>query len=141
MVDNDCIFCKIANGEIPSYTLYEDDKFRVIMDIGPASKGHAILLPKEHFENIFSLSDDYAGHALIVAKKVASAMQKVSNCDGFNILQNNGELAGQTVFHFHIHLIPRYNNDTVNIKWNPGSVNEDEAKSFASEVQKFCARS
>ena len=115
MIDEKCIFCKIANGEIPSYTLYEDDMFKVIFDLSPVTKGHALLIPKNHYRNIFELDDACAEKALLTAKKVSIAMKKVLNCDGFNLLQNNEEIAGQTIFHFHIHLIPRYNNDGVNL--------------------------
>ena len=121
-MDN-CIFCKIANGEIPAATLYEDEDFRVILDLGPASKGHALILPKAHAANIYELSDDMAAKAMVLAKKMASAMTEALKCDGFNIVQNNGECAGQTVFHFHMHLIPRYNGDTVGITWKPGELN------------------
>ena len=110
-----CIFCKIANGEIPAATLYEDENFRVILDLGPASKGHALILPKSHAANIYELSDEMAAKAMILAKKMATAMTAALKCDGFNIVQNNGECAGQTVFHFHMHLIPRYKGDQVGI--------------------------
>ena len=89
-MDN-CIFCKIANGEIPAATLYEDEDFRVILDLGPASKGHALILPKAHAANIYELSDDMAAKAMVLAKKMASAMTEALKCDGFNIVQNNGE--------------------------------------------------
>ena len=114
MGDN-CIFCKIANGEIPSKTLYEDDMFRVIMDISPASKGHSLILPKKHFANIYELDNETACETFVLAKRMATVMTKALDCDGFNILQNNGEAAGQTVFHFHTHLIPRYKDDSVGL--------------------------
>lgn len=114
-MDNNCIFCRIANGEIPTKTLYEDDMFRVIMDNSPASKGHALILPKKHFANIYELDNNTASEALVLAKRMASVMTEALGCTGFNILQNNGEAAGQTVFHFHIHLIPRYENDGVGL--------------------------
>ena len=117
-----CIFCKIANGEIPAATLYEDENFRVILDLGPASKGHALILPKSHAANIYELSDEMAAKAMILAKKMATAMTAALKCDGFNIVQNNGECAGQTVFHFHMHLIPRYKGDQVGITWHPGEI-------------------
>ena len=110
---SDCIFCKIANGEIPSATLYEDEDFRVILDLGPASKGHALILPKAHAANIYEISDDMAAKAMILAKKMATKMTEALKCDGFNIVQNNGAPAGQTVFHFHMHLITRYEGDQV----------------------------
>ena len=121
MKDCNCIFCKIANGEIPSATLYEDPDFRVILDLNPASKGHALVLPKEHYANVFELPEDLAGKAFVVAKKVASRLSEGLGAIGFNIVQNNGEPAGQTVFHFHIHLIPRYEGDTVHVGWKPGT--------------------
>ena len=104
-MDNNCIFCKIAAGEIPSSTVYEDGEFRVIMDMSPAAKGHCIILPKEHAANIFELSEETAGKIFAVAKKVATAMKEELGCEGINVLQNNGEAAGQTVFHVHMHLI------------------------------------
>lgn len=122
---SECIFCKIANGEIPSATLYEDDKFRVILDLGPASKGHALILPKIHAANIFEMPEDLAGEAFILAKRMAEKLTKALECDGFNIVQNNGECAGQTVFHFHMHLIPRYQNDNVHLLWKPGTLTEE----------------
>lgn len=123
-MDN-CIFCKIANGEIPSATLYEDEEFRVILDLGPATKGHALILPKTHAANIYEISEDMAAKAMILAKKMATKMTKTLNCDGFNIVQNNGEPAGQTVFHFHMHLIPRYKGDEAGITWNSGTLTDD----------------
>src|SRR5699024_2631923 len=111
MRDKDCLFCKIAAGEIPSATVYEDEDFRVILDLGPATKGHALVLPKEHWANLFELPDEVAQKGILVAKKVAGKLRDALGCDGFNIVQNNGTAAGQTVFHFHIHLIPRYEND------------------------------
>ena len=132
---SDCIFCKIANGEIPSATLYEDEDFRVILDLGPASKGHA--LPKAHAANIYEISDDMAAKAMILAKKMATKMTEALKCDGFNIVQNNGEPAGQTVFHFHMHLIPRYEGDQVGITWKPGTLT-DEVKNEILEKLKSC---
>lgn len=125
MKNENCIFCKIAAGEIPSTTIYEDDDFRVILDIEPASKGHALILPKEHYANLYELPEELAAKALVVAKKVVSEMKEIVGCDGYNVLQNNGEAAGQTVFHFHIHLIPRYKEDGVTITWNQGTVPEE----------------
>ena len=135
MSDNNCIFCKIANGEIPSKTLYEDERFRVILDISPASKGHAIILVKQHAANIFELVEEDAAAIYVVAKKVATAMKKVLNCDGINILQNNGEVAGQTVFHLHMHIIPRYEGDQVKIKWTPGTENEVLSQALIEEIK------
>ncbi|RDU25082.1 HIT family protein [Anaerosacchariphilus polymeriproducens] len=127
MKDCNCIFCKIANGEIPTKALYEDEKFIVILDRGPASRGHALLLPKNHYTSLYELPDDIASQALVLAKKMAIKMTRVLKCDGFNILQNNGAVAGQSVFHFHMHLIPRYLGDEhLKIGWNPGEISEEE---------------
>ncbi len=128
MKKDDCIFCKIANGEIPTNTVYEDEKFRVILDLAPATRGHALILPKDHFANIYELPEDRAADVMILAKKMATKMTEKLNCDGFNLVQNNGECAGQTVFHFHYHLIPRYKNDGQNIFWAPTKPSEDELK-------------
>ncbi len=125
MKNENCIFCKIAAGEIPSATIYEDDDFRVILDIEPASKGHALILPKDHYANLYELPEELASKALVVAKKVITKMTEIVGCDGYNVLQNNGEAAGQTVFHFHMHLIPRYKEDDVTIKWNPGALTDE----------------
>lgn len=121
-----CVFCKIAKGEIPSATLYEDEEFRVILDLGPANKGHALILPKAHYENLYDLPDEIAAHAMILAKKIATKMKGILNCDGYNLVQNNGEAAGQTVFHFHMHLIPRYTDDHAGITWTPGTLTSED---------------
>lgn len=126
MKDCNCIFCKIANGEIPSTTLYEDEDFRVILDLGPATRGHALLLPKNHFANLFEVDDETAQKAILVAKKMAGKMKAALGADGFNLVQNNGEAAGQTVFHFHMHLIPRYENDNAGILWEPGETTPED---------------
>ena len=94
MKDENCIFCKLANGDIPTATLYEDDDFRVILDAGPASKGHALILPKEHYKNLYELDDEIAAKALVLAKKMITKLTDVLGCDGYNIVQNNGEVAG-----------------------------------------------
>ena len=110
MKDSNCIFCTIIAGEIPSNTIYEDDEFKVILDVSPASKGHALILPKEHYADLYEIDENVAADAMKLAKKLATRMTDVLKCDGFNLLQNNHEVAGQTVFHFHMHLIPRYLN-------------------------------
>lgn len=130
MNHNDCVFCKIIKGEIPSVKIYEDELFSVILNIGPASKGHALIIPKEHYENIYDLSEELTAKAFTLAKKMAEKMTTALSCDGFNILQNNKEAAGQTVFHFHIHLIPRYNEDDANVDFNVHEITEEEMKNI-----------
>ena len=134
-MDTNCIFCKIANGDIPSSTIYEDDSFRVILDLSPATKGHALILPKQHMANIFEMDDSTAEKIFVLASRIAKAMKTALNCDGLNIVQNNGEVAGQTVFHFHMHIIPRYNNDGQNIYWVPGTSEAEEREAIASQIK------
>ena len=134
MVKDDCIFCKIAAGEIPSKTIYEDEKYRVILDLGPATRGHALILPKNHYANLFELPEEDAKEVICLAKKMATIMKDKLGCDGFNLVQNNGEAAGQTVFHFHMHLIPRRKEDNVGVTWTPGKLKEEDKQEI---LEKF----
>ena len=134
MVKDDCIFCKIAAGEIPSKTIYEDEKYREMLDLGPATRGHALILPKNHYANLFELPEEDAKEVICLAKKMATIMKDKLGCDGFNLVQNNGEAAGQTVFHFHMHLIPRYENDGQEIGWKPGSPSQDELEEIKKQI-------
>ena len=126
MRDDNCIFCKLANGVFPTNSIYEDDEFNVILDLSPATKGHALILPKDHYKNLYEIPDETAAKAMKLAKKMAVKMTEKLQADGFNLVQNNNEVAGQTVFHFHMHLIPRYNDDGQAINWIPGKPSEEE---------------
>lgn len=134
MKDDNCIFCKIAAGEIPSATIYEDDDFRAILDLGPASKGHALIIPKEHDADLYELDDRIASEILIVARKIVTRMTEVLGCDGYNLVQNNGEAAGQTVLHFHLHMIPRYQGDQVGLGWKVGELTSADKEEIMSKV-------
>ncbi len=134
MKKDNCIFCKIANGEIPSKTIYEDEHFRVILDLGPAARGHALLIPKEHADNLYELPAELAAEVLPAAKKIATKMRQKLQCDGLNLVQNNGETAGQTVMHFHLHMIPRYENDGQQINWIPGEPSEEELEAVMRQL-------
>ncbi len=134
MKKEDCIFCKIAAGEIPSETLYEDDLFRVILDVGPASKGHALILPKEHYADLWELPEDMAAESIKLARKMTAKMKKALQCDGFNLVQNNGYAAGQTVFHFHLHMIPRYDNGEKMVSWKVGTPTQEELKEIRKTI-------
>lgn len=134
---NNCIFCKIAAGEIPSYTIYEDQDFKAFLDIAPASKGHTILIPKQHATNLFELPDEIANKMLIVAKKIAVALKEELKYDGLNLLQNNGEVAGQSVFHFHMHLIPRYKDDNVVIKFVEQKDEQSSLEELSLRIKKY----
>lgn len=133
-MEENCIFCKILAGEIPSVTVYEDEAFKAILDINPAAKGHVVILLKKHVANVFEIQDEDAAKIFPLAAKIAKALKKTFGCDGINILQNNGEAAGQTVFHLHVHVIPRYKGDNVNIMWKPGEPSDLET--VAEEIKK-----
>ena len=134
-MDDNCIFCKLANHVFDTNILYEDDDFTVILDAGPATRGHALILPKEHYANLYEMPDGLLSKAAVLAKKVVTALKDKLNADGYNIVQNNGETAGQTVFHFHVHLIPRYAGDGQVIGWKPGKPAETELKALQKELK------
>lgn len=134
MKKEDCVFCKIISGDISSNTIYENSEFKVIMDIAPASKGHVLIIPKEHYANIYDIDVETAGRLFQFATVVARALKKALNCDGMNILQNNGLIAGQTVFHFHMHLIPRYEGDTVTVKWEEHPMEAADMEQLRKEI-------
>ncbi|MBP5533490.1 MAG: HIT family protein [Lachnospiraceae bacterium] len=135
-MDN-CIFCMIIDGKIPSTTVYEDDDFKAIMDISPAAKGHVLVLPKKHCADLLTIDPDVASKALIVASKIANAQKKALNCDGINLLQNSGEAAWQSVFHLHIHLIPRYKDDNVQMPWTHVTYADGEVAEYAEKIRAF----
>lgn len=134
MKQDSCIFCKIIAGDIPSHTLYEDEKYKVILDVGPATKGHALILPKNHYANLYELPEEDAAEVFKLAKRMMSHMTDKLKCDGFNIVQNNGETAGQTVFHFHMHLIPRYKNDGEILKYIAGEPSQEELEQIKKTI-------
>ena len=136
MKKQDCIFCRIISGEIPSAVIYENSKFKVIMDIAPANKGHVLILPKEHYDNIYDIDTATAGELFELAAMTARALKLVLGCDGMNILQNNGTVAGQTVFHFQMHIIPRFEDDTENIGWKELSYEDGEMEQLREAIRK-----
>lgn len=137
MTQENCIFCKIVKGEIPSYTIYEDEDFKVFMDVAPATKGHALVVPKQHCANIYEIAPELLGKAVKTAQKVIKHATKVLDCDGYNIIQNNGEVAGQTVFHFHMHLVPRYEGteNTDLLKVISGTADAEELKALSEQLR------
>lgn len=135
MKSDTCIFCKIANGEIPSTTVYEDAEFRAILDLGPAAEGHTLILPKEHFDDVTELSGDLAAKVVPLAAKIGKAMKSGLGCAGFNLVQNNGAAAGQTVMHFHMHVIPRYEDGSVIASWTPGETTPEAMKETAEKIK------
>ena len=136
MKKDDCIFCKLANGDIPTNSIYEDDKFNVILDNGPATKGHALILPKDHADNLFELPEETAADAMKLARKLGKHIMDILGADGLNIVQNNGPVAGQTVMHFHLHIIPRYEGDGQKILWAPTSPSAEELTQVKEQLSK-----
>ena len=127
MTDKNCIFCKIANGEIPAKTVYEDEFFRAILDISPATKGHTLILPKSHYKDIKEVDDNVSSKILVLASRIGKSMEESLGASGFNILLNTGSSAGQTVFHCHTHIIPRYENGEKDIlNWTHLELSEEE---------------
>lgn len=135
MKPDNCLFCKIANGEIEAATIFEDKNFKVILDRFPGSKGHTLIIPKEHIENIYDLDAETASKMFALTTMIAKGIKKELNCDGLNILQNNGKAAGQTVFHFHIHLIPRFRGDGMKFKWETIQYTEEELQEIADCIK------
>lgn len=137
MKNDNCIFCKLANGIIPTNTVYENEDFRVILDASPATRGHALIIPKEHYTNIYEIDSEILGKAAKLAQTIIQKETPKLGCDGYNVLQNNGETAGQTVFHFHIHLIPRYAKDdgTDMLKMGHKGYTEEEIAQICEEMK------
>lgn len=133
-----CIFCKIVKGEIPAFTIYEDEQYKVILDRFPTATGHALIIPKYHHEDIFDMPQEIAQGIYPIAKKMAQLLKEVTMADGINILQNNGKAAGQAIFHFHLHLIPRKYEDQ--IKLNETSRQDmtiEELQAFSQIVESY----
>jgi len=133
-VDN-CIFCKIISGEIPSAVIFEDEEFKAILDRFPGNIGHVLVLPKKHYSNIFDIDEDVAGRLFRLATKIAKNMKEVLGFEAMNVVQNNGSLAGQTVHHFHLHLIPRYENDKVQIKWEQLDLTDEQIAEIQNKLK------
>lgn len=133
----DCIFCKIANGEIPAASIYEDEDFNVILDLGPVRRGHALILPKKHYADLFEIPEDLSFRALRVARKVGAALMKALSADGLQLTQNNGEAAGQTIFHYHLHLIPGYKDLGPIEAPKPGELGEEDKIRIPELVKQY----
>ena len=133
-MDN-CIFCKIIAGEIPSAVIFEDDEFKAILDRFPSNIGHVLILPKKHYANIFDIDEEVAGRLFKLAVKIAKNIKEVLGIEAMNIIQNNGCLAGQTVHHFHLHLIPRYENDSVQVKWKQLDLTDEQISEIQNKLK------
>lgn len=135
MIKDDCIFCKIAKGEIPSATIFENGDFKCILDVAPANKGHALIITKDHYDNIFDLDAETAAKIFSFATAAARAIKAETGCEGMNVLQNNGAVAGQTVNHFHLHLVPRNQGDGVKMSWDTKETVSEEQQALAKAIK------
>lgn len=131
----DCIFCKIIAGEIPSFKLYEDDVTFAFMDINPANDGHALVIPKEHSKDVHAVSDEAIASTVVTAKKIAGAVEKSVAPGGINLVQCNGAAAGQSVFHFHMHILPRRDGDDLKMNWGLKPGDMDAIGKLAEEIK------
>ncbi len=132
---NNCVFCAIAAGEIPCFKVYEDEEVMAYLDINPFSKGHTLVIPKEHTSGLLDTSDETLAKIIASVKKVASHLKETLPCEGFNILQNNGAVAGQTVMHVHFHIVPRYESDGEGISFANQKGDMDELKALAEKLR------
>ena len=133
-LNEDCIFCKIIRGEIPSFKLYEDDLTYAFMDINPLNDGHALVIPKYHAENIYATPDEWFGPTMSTVRRIASAVNKVVQPEGINLLQANGPGAKQSVFHLHMHVIPRYADDGAGMNWEMKHGDMDAIGKLAKQI-------
>ncbi|WP_227937858.1 HIT family protein [Alkalihalobacillus deserti] len=140
MLDQNCVFCKIANGEIPASKIYEDEHVLAFLDISQVTKGHTLVIPKTHQTDLFDLQEETAKHIYSVVPKLASAIKQTYEAEGLNLVNNNGEVAGQTVFHYHVHLIPRYGKgDGFGAVWKDHSseYKSEDLQQIATEITAF----
>jgi histidine triad (HIT) family protein len=133
--DPDCIFCKIVSGEIPAHKIDEDDKTIAFMDINPWTRGHALVIPKEHSRNIYDVDPDDLAAAHKTAQRVAKRMRDRLHCEGINTLQSSEPVAMQTIFHTHVHVIPRYSDDGLRLPAHPKAAEDEELAALAEELR------
>lgn len=130
---NNCVFCAIAAGEIPSFKVYEDDLVLAYLDINPFTKGHTLVIPKAHSTGLLDTDEKTLAEVIARVKKVAAHLKAALPCDGFNILQNNGAAAGQTVMHLHFHIVPRYGAEPIVFESRPGDM--EALKALAEKIR------
>ena len=131
-----CIFCSIINGDIPSYKVYEDDSFLAFLDISQAEIGHTLVVPKKHFENFLEMDDETASKMIVLVKEIANKIKNATHASGINILNNNGVSAGQSVNHIHFHIIPRYDNDDLVIRFTEHKLSKEEFIDLQEKIKR-----
>ena len=136
LVNKDCVFCRIVEGDIPAVKIYETQDILAFFDAFPAAKGHCLVIQKGHYESIDFVPDNIISSIFILAKKIVRLQKKIFNINDVNLLQNNGREAGQTVFHMHLHIIPRFKNDNVNLSWKENAYeNDNEILTIANKMK------
>jgi histidine triad (HIT) family protein len=134
-VAEDCLFCKIASGEVDAEIVQEDEHTVAFMDINPWTRGHALVIPRRHSRNLYEIEDEDLHHAAAAAKRLALRLRDVLDCDGINLLNSCERAAWQTVFHFHIHVIPRYEGDPLQLPTRPQEADEEQLAQVAAELR------
>ena len=133
---DECIFCKIVKGEIPSTKLFESESVLSFLDIMPAAKGHALVIPKKHYSTLLDVPHEELKEVMVAVQKVAAAvMSSVESAEGFNVIQSNNEVAGQVIPHVHFHIIPRGKEDNLSFAWEPGKAEQEELAKYAEMVK------
>ena len=136
-LDEKCIFCKIVKGDIPCAKIFEDECVISFLDIAPANKGHALIVTKNHYETLLEVPEECLNDMMLKSKKIAQALSAALGNQGFNILMNNKKVAGQLVPHAHVHIIPRFENDGINLNWRPRKYNDKEIDEFKEKIKSF----
>jgi histidine triad (HIT) family protein len=134
-MSGDCIFCRIADGELPAYDLYEDESVLAFLDANPVAPGHALVIPTTHHERLTDMDRETTAEVFDAARRVAAAMEDALDPDGFNLFQTNGEAAGQEVFHTHVHVVPCEDDDDLSFGFRPGDLDEDGAERVRGEIR------
>lgn len=136
MAEEDCIFCKIVKGEIPGTLLYEDNTVLSFLDIAPAAKGHALVIPKQHYKTLLDIPHEELQALITAVQKVGAAIMTATGAQGFNVLQSNEKVAGQVIQHAHFHIIPRNENDNLDLSWEQGKPDKAELEALSESVKK-----
>lgn len=134
--DSECIFCKIVTGDVPCFKLYEDDQTIAFMDINPANEGHTLVIPKEHWEDVYAISPELLAATVQTVQKIARAVNQTLNPDGINLVQANGKGAAQSVQHFHMHILPRRVGDELKLNWGLRPGDMDAVKDVCERVKR-----
>jgi histidine triad (HIT) family protein len=136
VLDPDCLFCKIVAGELPATIVDEDQRTIAFMDIAPATRGHALVIPREHFADLLSVDEENLSAVIAASRRLAGRIKERLGADGVNLVNSCGAAAWQTVFHFHMHVIPRYEGDPLRLPWTPAPGDPDEITAAAAQLER-----